>query len=294
MATPNETILVTVDIQANNARLVELTKQLNENRAALKALAEANKAGKLSADELAAGQVRLKTSAADIAQETRTLTKANRDQDAANKASTGSIAQLRAQLATGTAAYNALSAAERDNTTAGQQLQSTNKATSDQLKVLEGAIGDTRRNVGNYAGSIGPLIQELVKLQEQQKTIPEGTAAYAQAQAKVIGFQQAVNDAGVKGGLTYDQTQAKIAGYGTAIAPVTAKIVQLEAEQKKVGEGSKEYAKIGFQIGGLKKELEKIPETAAKTSDSIKTGFQSAVDKGLAPFKTQWPRSKRR
>lgn len=270
MSTPGaETVLITVNIEANTARLVELTKQLNETKEAQKALLAANKAGTLSGDELAAGQVRLKQTATQIAQETRILTKANQDQDAANKASTGSIAQLRAQLATGTASYNALSAAERDNAAAGQQLQSTNRATSDQLKVLEAAIGDTRRNVGNYTGAIGPLIQELVKLQEQQKTIPEGTAAYAQAQAKVIGFQQAVNDAGVKGGLTYDQTQAKIAGYGTAIAPVTAKIVQLEAEQKKVGEGSKEYAKIGFQIGGLKKELEKIPETAVKVGDSV-------------------------
>ena len=287
MASQTEVLLLRVDIQANNERLVFLQKQLNDTKTANAALNQSFKEGKVTGDELAAGQVRLKQTAADINQETRILTKVNRDQEAATKASTGSIEQLRAQLASGTAAYNALSAAERDNTDAGQKLQATNRATSDQLKVLEGAIGDTRRNVGNYAGSIGPLIQELVKLQEQQKKIPEGTAAYQQAQAKVIGFQQAVNDAGVKAGLTYEQTQAKIAGYGTAIQPVTAKLVALENEQKKVGEGSKEYAKIGFQIGAVKKELEKIPEQARKVGDSLKTGLQQATDKGLSPFKAQ-------
>jgi hypothetical protein len=264
MSTPNETILITVDIAANNARLVELTKQLNENRDAQKALTEAGKAGRITADELAAGQVRLKQTAAAIGQETRTLTKANQQQDAANKAATGSIVELRAQLATGTAAYNALSAAERDNTDAGQKLQATNKATSDQLKVLEAAIGDTRRNVGNYAGSIGPLIQELVKLQEQQKTVGEGSAEYKKV-AQQIGFvSKAAQEAGAKAGLSYDQTQAKLKEYGDAVRPVIAEVVKLEKEQESLEEGSEAYTRIGFKLAGVEKKLEKIPvETKA-------------------------------
>lgn len=145
-----ETIILTVDIKANTERLVELRKELNANTEAQKALAAANKAGNLSGDELAAGQIRLKTAAAALTQETRTLTTANAAQEKANKSGAGSIEQLRAELALGTKAYNALSQSERDNTEAGQKLQANNKAISDSLKRLEGAIGDTRRNVGNY------------------------------------------------------------------------------------------------------------------------------------------------
>ena len=154
MSATTETILLQVDIAANNARLVELQKQLNANKTELAALNATFKAGNIDQNAYADGQVRLKAAAANTGQEIRILTKANQDQATATKASTGSIAELRAQLSTGTAAYNGLSAAERDNTTAGQKLQATNKAISDQLKVLEKNIGDTRRGVGDYNAGI--------------------------------------------------------------------------------------------------------------------------------------------
>ena len=150
MSSTTETILLTVDIQANSARLVELQKQLNENKAALLALNQAAKEGRLSADELAAGQLNLAASSKNAQNEVRILTTANQAQQKANEASKGSIEQLRAELALGTAAYNKLSQEERDNTAAGQKLQAGNKAISDSLKGLEKAVGDTRRNVGNY------------------------------------------------------------------------------------------------------------------------------------------------
>lgn len=149
-----ETILITVDIAANQARLLELTKQLNENKAALQALNAANKEGRLSGDELAAGQLRLGQASKQTQGEIALLTKANAEQAKANRAGAGSIEQLRAQLALGTKAYNGLSQEERDNTLAGQKLQATNKALSDQLKVLEKAVGDTRRSVGDYNAGV--------------------------------------------------------------------------------------------------------------------------------------------
>jgi hypothetical protein len=151
MPDPNEErILITVDIVSNNQRLIELQKQLLENRTALAALNQAAKEGRLTNDELAAGQVRLADKTKQITQEVGILTKANAQQTLANKASSGSIEQLRAQLSLGTVAYNKLSQEERDNTVAGQKLQATNKAVSDQLKVLEKAVGDARRSVGDY------------------------------------------------------------------------------------------------------------------------------------------------
>lgn len=151
MSAPNtEQILLVVDVQANNARLVELQKQLIENKTALAGLNQGFKEGRVSVDDLAAGQQRLGVATKQTQGEIAALTKANNDQTAANAAGAGSIAQLRAQLALGTAAYNKLSQEERDNSAAGQKLQATNKGLSDQLKTLEKAVGDTRRSVGDY------------------------------------------------------------------------------------------------------------------------------------------------
>ena len=49
---------------------------------------------------------------------------------------------------------NAMSAATRNNTDEGQKLVTETKEISDKLKDMEKAVGDNRRNVGNYAESI--------------------------------------------------------------------------------------------------------------------------------------------
>lgn len=67
---------------------------------------------------------------------------------------TGSINELRSRLSLLTAQRNAMSAADRDGTEAGQRLTEETRALSDQLKGLEKSVGDTRRNVGNYTESI--------------------------------------------------------------------------------------------------------------------------------------------
>ncbi|TGE29733.1 hypothetical protein E5K02_09820 [Hymenobacter metallicola] len=74
----------------------------------------------------------------------------------------GSINQLRAELALTTASWNSLSEVERENSEAGKALQARTRALSDELKVLEGKVGDTRRNVGNYADALKGVGGELV------------------------------------------------------------------------------------------------------------------------------------
>lgn len=74
------------------------------------------------------------------------------------------VETLRARLAKNTIELNKMSVAERTTGTAGKELVAQTKALSDQLKDLEKGVGDTRRNVGNYAediekttGSLGGL-----------------------------------------------------------------------------------------------------------------------------------------
>lgn len=65
-----------------------------------------------------------------------------------------SVETLRAQLALNTKALNKMSVEQRTNTESGKQLVAQTKEISDRLKELEKGVGDTRRNVGNYAEDI--------------------------------------------------------------------------------------------------------------------------------------------
>lgn len=65
-----------------------------------------------------------------------------------------SVETLRAQLALNTKALNKMSIEQRTNTESGKQMVAQTKEISYKLKELEKGVGDTRRNVGNYAEDI--------------------------------------------------------------------------------------------------------------------------------------------
>ena len=74
-----------------------------------------------------------------------------------NKTAEGSIEQLRAKLSLATLQWKKLSQNERENTQRGKELVKTKKNLTNQLKRLEKATGDARRNVGNYSSALGRL-----------------------------------------------------------------------------------------------------------------------------------------
>ncbi len=84
----------------------------------------------------------------------RTLTGEQKAYITISQNASGSNNQLRAQLSLLTTQYNALGKEERDGTTAGKAYTAQIKAISDELKKNESAVGDNRRNVGNYADAL--------------------------------------------------------------------------------------------------------------------------------------------
>lgn len=64
------------------------------------------------------------------------------------------VESMRAQLALNTKALNKMSVEERTTKESGIQLVKQTKELSDRLKDLDKGVGDTRRNVGNYAEDI--------------------------------------------------------------------------------------------------------------------------------------------
>lgn len=105
-----------------------------------------------------------------------------------SQAAEGSNNQLRGQLAILSQQYNALGKEERDNTVAGKALQIQLRGISDELKVNESAVGDNRRNVGNYKDALGSATGEMSK-QKQELTSLTGVMDRAPIGFKLFADQ---------------------------------------------------------------------------------------------------------
>lgn len=150
------------------AKSVELAETKSQLMAALKdekkQLGEAGKAykaGTISQDDYkkavgdaAKAQIELKKQLLDVNASISDNNREIKTNTTLLNSQEDSVDALRAQLAKNTKELNAMSAATRNNTDEGQKLVTETKEISDKLKDMEKAVGDNRRNVGNYAESI--------------------------------------------------------------------------------------------------------------------------------------------
>lgn len=147
---------VILEVDFNSDEAIQEISKLRARLADLKAeQKDLRKEGKEGSQQFSENAVEIKL----LNNEVRKYEKSIVDQNRILQANEGSIEQLRATLSTLTAQWNALSEEERENTEIGQNLQASIKATSDELKGLEGSVGDTRRNVGNYQEAIDSAAQ---------------------------------------------------------------------------------------------------------------------------------------
>lgn len=139
----------------------QLVKQINDEKAALAGIRQNYKDNLL--DQTAFEKQSAKSEEAIIAltkqlNNNKVATSENAAQIKAHTTIVNSEAEsvetLRAQLALNTKALNKMSIEQRTNTESGKQMVAQTKEISDKLKELEKGVGDTRRNVGNYAEDI--------------------------------------------------------------------------------------------------------------------------------------------
>jgi hypothetical protein len=97
----------------------------------------------------------------------------------AQNSNDSSVQQLRAQLSAVSVQWSKLSQEERNNTDRGKELTQSKKGLTEELKRLEGATGDNRRNVGNYSegmrdalGATGALGKGTLALFDTMKANP--------------------------------------------------------------------------------------------------------------------------
>jgi chemotaxis protein histidine kinase CheA len=177
-----ENILLRVGIDENQiarseAAIIEARKEIDKLKAAQKELA---KEGKQNTVEFVRNETAVKDLSVTVRENQRVLAANQKLQ----KSSTGSIAELRANVSRLKQEYINLSEAERENEKVGGALQKELLAQTNQLKELEEEIGVTSRNVGNYTASILEAADSTGIFGQAQK-------AYADAQKLATAAQKA-------------------------------------------------------------------------------------------------------
>jgi len=172
MATP-KSVLIDIDIRAEDIKAAQAAMANAQKAAALytaeiarvkKEQAEANKAlneGTISVEDYSEAQVSLTTAQKAATKGLQESNKEYQNNKTVVDAAKGSNDQLRAQLSLMTKEYNGLSKEQRENSARGAELAGQIKNISDKLKANESAIGDNRRNVGNYEGALRSVIGTL-------------------------------------------------------------------------------------------------------------------------------------
>lgn len=138
-----------------------LQSALKDEKKQLDEAGKAFKSGSISQDEYKKAVSDSTKVQVDLTKQLTDTNKSISDNNAAIKVNTtllksqeDSVDALRAQLAKNTKELNSMSAATRNNTDEGKALVTETKEISDRLKEMEKAVGDNRRNVGNYAESV--------------------------------------------------------------------------------------------------------------------------------------------
>lgn len=165
-----ETEKIILDIQFDTEQATKNSLELRKSLAELQAQQKTLKAsGQDLTEEYIQNAVEVKRLTAEVRTNENQLLKAAQ----ANKSASGSNNELRATLSVLTAQFNALSKEERTNTVAGQVLEKSIQNISNTLKGTEGAIGDFRRNVGDYEGAVGRAANSISGLRERLKELDD-------------------------------------------------------------------------------------------------------------------------
>lgn len=171
-----------------------LQSALKDEKKQLDEAGKAFKSGSISQDEYKKAVSDSTKTQVDLTKQLIDTNKSIADNNSAIKVNTtllksqeDSVDALRAQLAKNTKELNTMSAATRNNTDEGKALVTETKEISDKLKEMEKAVGDNRRNVGNYAESI----QEAMS---STQGLSGATAAMATSLSGGVNILKVFND----------------------------------------------------------------------------------------------------
>lgn len=173
----------------------QLNAALKDEQAQVNAAGKAFKAGAISQEEYRKVISNSTKAQTELTKQMIDVNKSISDNNAEIKVNAtlltsqeSSVNSLRAQLAKNTKELNAMSAAARNNTDEGKALAAETKEISDKLKEMEKAVGDNRRNVGNYAESVQEALSNT-------KGLSGATGTLASSMTGAIGSVKAFSAA---------------------------------------------------------------------------------------------------
>lgn len=173
----------------------QLNAALKDEQAQVNAAGKAFKAGAISQEEYRKVISNSTKAQTELTKQMIDVNKSISDNNAEIKVNTtlltsqeSSVNALRAQLAKNTKELNSMSAATRNNTDEGKALAAETKEISDKLKEMEKAVGDNRRNVGNYAESVQEALSNT-------KGLSGATGALASNMTGAVGSVKAFTTA---------------------------------------------------------------------------------------------------
>lgn len=150
-----EQVIISVDLEAGDIekRLSEISNEMARVKFEQQQLNEQTKKGVPVTGEFLKQQAALKREMQELTRQQTNLTAAVATSNKTTKDYGDSLDGMRAQLKDMQASYATFTKAQRESAE-GQEFLKAIKAQSDAVKELEAAMGDSRRNVGNYADSI--------------------------------------------------------------------------------------------------------------------------------------------
>lgn len=172
--------------------------------------------GKQNTQEYAALSAQLQKTRKDLRDNAAAVQRVSKLQ----KENTGSIVEMREELAIGTLRWNNLSKAERDNINVGGKLKAQLKSISDELRKNGSAIGDNRMFVGSYEDAIQSALSQTNLFGggiSQLSGILSTGGAFGIAITAAIGLTKLFGDAILSVDSNSDKMQQKLAGAGAAL-----------------------------------------------------------------------------
>lgn len=148
-----------------------------EQKALTKTIQEGNDTNGDAAKRLAAVNASLEENKRAVKSNAAILAAANSERKDEND----TLDEQRQYLNTLQKAYGALTKEQKENTKTGQSLAAQIKAVSDSVKEQEAAIGDNRRNVGNYTESIVAAAERTGLLKEATDAAGIASTSFGQA-----------------------------------------------------------------------------------------------------------------
>ena len=225
MATSQDTKVKIVDIQVKYQEAVEAMGKyraaINEAREQLNSLKKDLKDGKITQEDYNRQSEASRAFMKQQGDAINTLSRQVQNQMKVQKENEGSLKQMRAELSNATAAYDAMSRAERDGAK-GQELKNHIIQLTSELKNAEESTLRFYRNVGNYPSSVNTALGGLT---DKFKALG-ATIAAAFTVDKMWSFKEEAEEVGT----AYADQMAKVQSVTNANAVEFAQMSQ-EAER---------------------------------------------------------------